>query len=204
MKLLQNVFAYCAPRDVAAAQAWSNGGALRLLAAAADPASAAPPLRRAHALYGLCNVAVSGAHGARGLRPGRPLVGRSPGCRALTRWQLAPFGITSGCRYVYGPVTHRPRRPRTRHAQVVRAEAEPGARAGEEEWRGAVMASGAVPHIVASLADADHAVRLAAVWCGACRSAAGPLRAGAWTRWPGGCSGGGTCASRARRRGAGA
>lgn len=61
VKLLQNVFAYCTPRDVEAAHAWSGGVALRLLVASADPAHAGAPLRRSHALYGLCNVAVSGA-----------------------------------------------------------------------------------------------------------------------------------------------
>ena len=44
--------------------------------------------------------------------------------------------------------------------------------AGEETGRAAVMDSGAVPHIVASLSDADNAVRLAAVWCACCSAAA--------------------------------
>jgi hypothetical protein len=94
VKLLQNVFAYCAPRDVAAAQAWSGGGALRLLAAAADPASAAPPLRRAHALYGLCNVAVSGAR--RGVALGGTLAWWSEAYTRAAR-AGAPVDITSGC-----------------------------------------------------------------------------------------------------------
>lgn len=46
---------------------------------------------------------------------------------------------------------------------------------GEEAGRVAVMGSGAVPHIVASLADPDNAVRLAAVWCGTTRHLASPV-----------------------------
>ena len=68
VKLLQNVFAYCTPRDVEAAHAWSGGVALRLLVSAADPAASVPPLQRSHALYGLCNVAVSGTRSRSGPR----------------------------------------------------------------------------------------------------------------------------------------
>ena len=39
----------------------------------------------------------------------------------------------------------------------------------------AVMGSGAVPHIVASLADPDNAVRLAAVWCARTHCLASPV-----------------------------